>query len=127
MEGKELLEHIVSLKDNIRKYLETRLSYYGILAFEKAARVLSVLIANMVIAGILLLAILFLSGAAAWFLGRLLDSYGFGMLIVGGFYLILTLILFASRKHLFGKTAIRILLNIFIRDDTISNKDKNKI
>ncbi len=126
MEGKELLAHIVSLKDNIRKYLETRLSYYGILAFEKAAKALSLLIANMVVAAVLLLALLFISGAGAWFLGGLLDSYGYGMLIVGGFYLLLALVFFAWRRRVFGRAAIRILLNLFIRDDFGDPKDKNK-
>ncbi len=126
MEGKELLAHIVSLKDNIQKYIETRLSYYGILAFEKAAKALSLLIANLVVAAILLLALLFISGAAAWFLGGLLDSYGFGMLIVGGFYLLLALVFFARRKSIFGRAAIRILLNLFLRDDSTDPKDKSK-
>ena len=127
MEGKELLAHIVSLKDNIQKYLETRLSYYGILAFEKAAKALSLLIANLVVAAILLLALLFISGAGAWFLGDLLGSYGYGMLIVGGFYLLLALVFFASRRRVFGRAAIRILLNIFIRDDSGDPKEKRQV
>lgn len=127
MEGKELLAHIVSLKDNIQKYLETRFSYYGILAFEKAAKALSLLFANFLVVAILLLALLFISGAAAWFLGDLLDSYGYGMLIVGGFYLLLALVLFVWRRNIFGRAAIRILLNIFIRDDSTDPKDKNKV
>ncbi len=122
-----MLAHIVSLKDNIQKYLETRLSYYGILVFERAAKTLSLLIANLVLAAILLLALLFISGAAAWFLGGLLGSYGYGMLIVGGFYLLLALVFFAWRRSIFGRAAIRILLNIFIRDDSTDPKDKSKV
>ncbi len=127
MEVKELLAHIVSLKDNVRKYLDARISYYGVLAFEKAAKALSLLIANLVVAAILLLALLFISAAGAWFLGGLLGSYGYGMLIVGGFYLLLALVFFASRRHVFGRAAIRILLNIFIRDDLGDPKDKSKV
>ena len=126
MEGKELLGHIVSLKDNIQKYIETRISYYGILAFEKAAKALSLLMANLAVAAVLLIALLFLSGAAAWFLGGLLDSYGYGMLIVGGFYLLLALVFFVRRKSFFGRVAISILMNVFIQDDSTDPKDKSK-
>ncbi|MFP4065068.1 MAG: phage holin family protein [Bacteroidales bacterium] len=127
MEGKELLAHIVSLKDNIQRYLETRLSYYGVLTFEKAAKALSLLMANLFVAAILLLALFFISGAAVWFLGGLLDSYGYGMLIVGGFYLLLALIFYARRRNIFGRAAIRILQNLFIRDDSPDPKDKSKV
>lgn len=117
MDGKEILGHIAGLKDNIREYLETKISYYGILAFEKAVKLLSMIMANVVIITLLLLALLFLSGAAALLIGTLLDSYMLGMLIVGGFYLLLSVIFLARRKSIFGRMAINILLKIFTDED----------
>lgn len=117
MEGKELLAHIAALKDNLQKYLETRVSYYGIVAFEKAVKVLSLFISQtfLLLAGFL--ALVFLSGAAAVYIGGLLHSYALGLLITGGFYLLLLLVFYAGRNRIFGRMAIRILLNIFVKDD----------
>ncbi len=117
MDGKELLEQIAGLKDNVRKYLETKISYYGILAFEKAVKLLTILVANAVILTTCLLALLFLSGAAALLVGQLLDSLLYGILIVSGFYFLLTGIFLIWKKSIFGRLAIRIMLKIFLDED----------
>jgi len=117
MDGKELLEQIAGLKDNVRKYLETKISYYGILAFEKAVKLLTILVANAVILTTCLLALLFLSGAAALLVGQLLDSLLYGILIVSGFYFLLTGIFLIWNKSIFGRLAIRIMLKIFLDED----------
>lgn len=117
MEGKKLLEHIAGLKDNVRDYLETKISYYGILAFEKAVKLLSLMMANAVIITTLLLALLFLSAAAALWLGAQLGSHVLGLLIVGGCYLLLTLFFILLRESIFGRLAIKILLKIFMDED----------
>lgn len=121
MDGKEILGHIASLKDNVRKYLETKISYYGILAFEKAVKLLSMIMANVVTIIFLLLALLFLSGAAALSIGMLLNSYILGLLIVGGFYLLMALFCVALRKRIFGRIAIRLVLKMFIDEDPETN------
>ncbi len=117
MEGKELLAHIADLKDNLQKYLETKISYYGIVAFEKGVKVLGMFMANTVVMMAGFLAVLFLSGAAAIYLGTVLESYVIGMLIVGGFYLMMLLIFYVGRRRIFGRLAIRILINVFIKED----------
>ncbi len=124
MDGKELLSHITSLKDNLQKYLETKISYYGILAFEKAVKVLSMFMANIVflLAGVL--ALFFISGAISVYLGVLLDSYWQGMLIVGGVYLVVLLVMFAWRRRIFGRAAIKILLGILMDEDEPSGNRK---
>ncbi len=121
MDGKEILGHIASLKDNVRQYLETKISYYGILAFEKAVKLLSMIMANVVIIILLLLALLFLSGAAVMSVDLLLGSTLLGMLIVGGFYLLLALFFLALRKRIFGRMAIKVLLKMFIDEDEENN------
>ncbi len=114
MDGKELFSQIASLKDNIKRYLETKSSYYGILIFEKVVRGLSLLMASAftLLAG--LLALLFLSGAATIYLGQVLDSILHGMLIVAGIYMLLVIILLSAKKRIFGRMAIRIVKKFFI-------------
>jgi hypothetical protein len=117
MDGKSLLEHISGLQESLRKYLETKISYYGLLAFEKAAKLLTAFLGNGVVIAALLVALIFLSGAAALFVGNLLESIEAGLLIVGGFYLLLALILFVFRSRIFGPYVIRSLAEVFFQDD----------
>ncbi len=117
MEGKELFSHIASLKDNIKSYIEAKSSYYGVLAFEKAVKLLSLLLANIFLMMAGLLALLFLSGAAAIYLGMLLDSILYGMLIVAGVYLLVLFVFMAARKRIFGRLSIRIVKQFFLSDD----------
>lgn len=117
MDGKELLSHITSFRDNLQKYLETKLSYFGILAFEKAVKVVSIFMAGIffLLAGVL--ALLFISGAISIYIGGLLGSYWQGMLIVGGVYFIVLLVMIAWRKRIFGRASIRMLLGILVDED----------
>ncbi len=126
MDGKELLEHIAGLKDNVRKYLETKISYYGILAFEKAVKLLSLLMAKAVILTTCLIALLFLSGAAALYVGQLLDSLLYGILIVSGFFFLLTFVFLIWQKAIFGRLAIRIMLKIFLDEDADKKERRDK-
>ncbi len=127
MDVKELFSHLVALKDTVRNYFETTIAYYGILAFEKAAKVLSFFMVNLVVLVVGLLALLFLSGAAALYLGDHLDSYALGMLIVGGFYLLVLLIVFVLRKQIFGRFAIRALKNMILDDRSKSKKGRDDV
>lgn len=124
MDGKKMLEHIAGLKDNTRRYLETKISYYGVLAFEKAVKLLSMLMANAVIIILGLLALVFLSAAAAIWIGELLDNTIYGLLITGGFYLLIALILLTWRKGIFGRIAIKALTNIFFEEDDNEKEEK---
>ena len=117
MDGRELLEHIAGLKDNARRYLETRISYYGVLAFEKAVGLLTMLMANSAVFAMIVIALFFLSGACSLWIGEMLGSSLLGMLIIGGFYLLLALILFVWRKKIFGRIAIKALIKIFLDED----------
>ncbi len=118
MDGRELLEHIAGLKDNARRYLETRISYYGVLAFEKAVGLLTMLMANSAVFAMSIIALFFISGACSLLLGEMMDSYVYGMLTVGGFYLLLALILFIMRKQIFGRIAIKTLIKILLDEDS---------
>ncbi len=126
MDTRVLLEHIAGIKDNLQKYVETKVSYYGMLAFEKSVRMLGLFMAHVVVLMIGLLALLFLSGAAAVLLGDVLDSSWMGLLIVGGFYLLIGLFVFARRRSIFGRWAIRSLVHLFFSEDDEENSERKK-
>lgn len=117
MDGKELFTQIANLKQHIVKYLETKSSYYGMLIFEKAVRGLGFLLANVFILMAGLIGLLFLSGALAVYLGQVMDSMLYGLLVVAGLYFLLMVILVMARRRIFGRIAIRAVKNIFLDDD----------
>ncbi|MBN1767022.1 MAG: phage holin family protein [Prolixibacteraceae bacterium] len=61
---------------------------------------------------IFLFVLLFFSAAAALFVGKLLHSYVAGLLITGGFYLLIALFIWLVRKPLFEKPAIRRFMHL---------------
>ncbi|MDA3879480.1 MAG: phage holin family protein [Prolixibacteraceae bacterium] len=61
---------------------------------------------------IFLIILLFLSAAAAIFIGEILQSYISGLLIVGGFYLLVALMIWLLRKPIFEKPAIRRFMHL---------------
>lgn len=117
MEGKSFFENISELRENLLKYLETKVTYYGLVAFEKTARLVSSLVSNAAIILIMLLALLFFSAAAGLYFGRLLESYELGLLIIGGFYLLLGIVFIIFRKNIFGRLVIKSLGEVFFQDD----------
>lgn len=117
MENKTIFENISELKDNLRQYLETRISYYGISAFEKAVKIFTAITSRVFVILLIFVAIIFLSAAAAIYLGNLLESTELGLLIVGGLYLLLGIVFYAFRKKIFSPIIIRSLVDVFFKDD----------
>lgn len=124
MENKTIFENISELKDNLRQYLETRISYYGISAFEKAVKIFTAITSRVFVILLLFVAIIFLSAAAAIYLGNLLESTELGLLIVGGLYLLLGIVFYAFRKKIFSPIIIRSLVDIFFNDDDEDEKNQ---
>ncbi len=117
MENKTFFENISDIKDSLRLYLETKISYFGITAFEKSVKMLTALTANGFVILLLWMALMFFSGAGAIYLGNMLESMELGLMIVGGFYIFLSIFFFVFRKKIFSPFIISILVNVLFKDD----------
>lgn len=117
MKGKTLLETISSLKINLQNYLETKISYYGLSAFEKVVKVMNYIISNSIVIITFAISLLFLSGAAAIYIGKLLNSYELGLLIIGGVYFLLGLAIYILREKIFSPCITKSMLKIFFQKD----------
>jgi len=124
MENKTIFENISELKDNLRQYLETRISYYGISAFEKAVKILTAITSRIIVSLLVVIALFFLSAAVAIYLGSILESTELGLLIVGGIYLLLGIVFYAFRKNIFSPIIIRSLVDVFFKDDDEDEKNQ---
>lgn len=117
MEGKSFFENISGLREDLLKYLETKASYYGLVAFEKAVKLINSLVSSSIIVLIMLLALVFFSAAAGLYFGHLLESYELGLLIIGGFYLLLGIVFIIFRKKIFSRYIIKSLNEVFFQED----------
>ena len=81
------------LKEDISTYARLKLRLLKLMAIERTAIVLAVLSHSLILLLLSFFTVLFLFVALGCYLGELLDSPALGFLIVGGFYLLFTLIM----------------------------------
>ena len=86
------------LKEDISTYARLKLRLLKLMAIERTAIVLAVLSHSLILLLLSFFTVLFLFVALGCYLGELLDSPALGFLIVGGFYLLFTLIVWGM-KH----------------------------
>lgn len=117
MEGKSFFENISGLREELLHYVETKVSYYSLSAFEKSVKLTTSLASSSIIVLILLLALVFLSAAAGLYIGLLLESLELGLLIIGGFYLLLGIVFIIFRKKIFSRFIIKAMAEAFFHED----------
>ncbi len=83
-----------------KEYINTRIDLFKLKSINKASSVFSITASALVLAGIFLMILLFVSIALALYLGSLLGAAHYGFFIVAGIYLVAGLILFAFRKEI---------------------------
>lgn len=124
MEKKSFFGNISEIKENLLVYLEAKLSLFTLQVFHKAVKALTVLVTISTVILFLSLALLFFSGAVVLHIGKLLESYELGLVIVGAFYLILGIVFFFLKKQIFSRIIIKYLVSVFFKDDE-DEKTKN--
>lgn len=117
MSNSSFSQAIAALADSIRRYLEVRVNLAKLHIMEQAARIISLLVAALLFFILMMLFLLFISIAAANWIGELLDSMMLGYFIVAGFQLLLGILVFSFRRRLFLNTVIRHLSEIFFEDE----------
>ncbi|MCF8363344.1 MAG: phage holin family protein [Prolixibacteraceae bacterium] len=95
------------LKKEFEEYAKTQVDITKLHLTGELSRFLSGFLFKSAILYLLFFILLFLSVAAAIFIGEILDSYVYGFAIMGGFYVIITLFVWLLRKPLFEQPAIK--------------------
>jgi hypothetical protein len=125
MEGKNLFANLSNIRETLHRFIETRFLYYKLILFEKSARVITAVISSVVVAILVFIALLFFSAALGFWIGTMLESYELGMVIVGGIYLLLGLLLFSLRTKIFSPPVIKSLAKSFFEQED-DNDDVNE-
>lgn len=111
--NEEIKNNIQSMKSEAKAFLDANIDYYSLLGFKVVSKATGFLLKVFAISLFIAIALLFLSFAAAFAIGKALDSNTLGFLIVGSAYLVLTIIVYALRKTIIDVPILKKFSNIF--------------
>lgn len=109
----DIKNNFSEIKSEARGFFETNLDYYQLLGFKISSRALALMFKIFALTLFLSLSLLFLSFAAAFAIGDCLESNMLGFLIIGGVYIILTLVIYIFRKSLIDIPILKKFSDIF--------------
>lgn len=111
--NEELKENLEKIKDDAKAFIDHNIEYYQLLGLKISSKAFSLVLKIFLLALFLSIALLFLSIAGAFALGNLLNSYTLGFLIIGGFYTVVSGIIYLNRKALIDLPVLKKLSEIF--------------
>ena len=112
----ELKENVDNIQENTKAYIETSLAYYKLLGFKVAMKSTTLMVKFFLIAFFLMIVLLFISIAGAFFFGEMLNSYPLGFLCIAGIYLVLALLLFFVKDRIVEGPILAKFSEIFFND-----------
>lgn len=95
--------------DLIKNYASKRVELLKMEAVEKSSVVSGTVAFIAILAFLFIFFFLLLNIGLGLLIGHYLDNYGYGVLIMAGFYLVLMLVMFAAKKSLKMAVADRII------------------
>lgn len=108
-----MIDELNNTKKDIQEYLELNLEIIKLTVAESVSRFFSTLIKVAIIIFFASIILLFLSIAAAFWLGDILHSPAAGFLIVAGFNLLLLLFFILTSRASIDKPVIRSVISLF--------------
>jgi hypothetical protein len=103
--------------DNIKEYINTRYELVTLKATDKASGIISNVASGVLILWLMLMALLLLSFAAAWYFSVVTGQRYLGFCIVGGFYLVIGIVLVIFRRSLLFKPFRNKIIEGFFKEE----------
>lgn len=100
MAFEELKDNFAEAETSARSFLESSREFYKLKGFKVLMKAVMVFVKIASVSSMLLLALLFLSIGAAFWIGSLLDNTSMGFLAIGGVYVLLGIIIYLLRHRL---------------------------
>ncbi len=113
---RKLKENLQQMHGQTKEYIDSNLAYYKLWLFKVITKSVTSLFKLLLIGLALVMLLVFFSIAAALAIGFALDNLVYGFLIIGGVYLMLTLIIYALRSKI-DQPIIRKFSEIFYNDE----------
>ncbi|MCQ2286791.1 MAG: phage holin family protein [Bacteroidales bacterium] len=105
-----------SLVKDAKEYIELQSDLIRLNLVEKLSQIISYFAVILIVVVLAMAAFVYCSVAFVIWMKSFLGSYLYGFLILGGFFILLTLILLACRKKLFINPIIKKLSSILFSD-----------
>lgn len=111
--NEDLKNNLHEMKSEAKAYLETNIDYYSLLGFKVASKATGFILKIFALSLFAVLSLFFLSFAAAFAIGKALDSNTYGFLIIGGFYIVVAIFTYAMRKIMIDIPILKKFSRIF--------------
>ena len=111
--NEDLKNNLHEMKSEAKAYLETNIDYYSLWGFKVASKAAGFIFKIFALSLFAVLSLFFLSFAAAFAIGKALDSNTFGFLIIGGFYIVVALVVYSMRKAMIDIPILKKFSRIF--------------
>ena len=116
MAFEEMRENADSVQEQTQAFIKSNVAYYKLWGFKVAMKSMVMILKFTLILICFLMFLMFASVAAAFAIGKALDSYTLGFLIVAGVYVIFTLLLFLIKDKIVEGTILEKFSEIFFND-----------
>jgi len=112
----ELKEHTEDIQEQAQAYIESSVAYYKLWGFKVAMKSTTMILKFTLILLCFSMVLLFCSVAAAFAIGKALDSYSLGFLIVARVYAVFTGLLFLVKDKIMEGKIMENFSEIFFND-----------
>lgn len=112
----EIKNNFSEIKSETKAFIDTNLDYYQLLGFKITSRALGLILKIFAITLFLSIALLFLSFALAFAIGKELDSTTLGFLIVAAIYVLFAILIYIFRRILIEIPILKKFSDIFFND-----------
>lgn len=102
------------LESQFQNYINNRIWLVKLEATEKAARLSSLALILLMLAGLAFFVLFFISLMAGYFFAELTGSLFYGFSIVAGIYLLLLILVLVFRKNYIGPFLVNMLIRLFL-------------
>ncbi len=117
--------NIELLYQKAKEYTETSIELYRLNAIDKTADVVSSLFARLALLMVVAMFTLFINIALSLYIGKLLDEMYLGFLIVSGFYLILSIVIYYFSEKLLKVPLTNLVIAKLLKPKVKRNNSKN--
>ncbi len=117
--------NIELLYQKAKEYTETSIELYRLNAIDKTADVVSSLFARLALLMVVAMFTLFINIALSLYIGKLLDEMYLGFLIVSGFYLILSIVIYYFSEKLLKVPLTNLVIAKLLKPKVKRNNLKN--
>ena len=116
MAFEKIKENTDELQDRAKEFLDANIAYYKLWGFKIAMKSTTLMLKLFLLSIMLVIVTLFFSIALALAIGYSLDNFAYGFLIIGGVYLILSVLIYKIQDKIVEGPILEKFSEFFFND-----------